>query len=405
MRLAVLTALLLVACGGGPPPGHPAGGDTPAPEAITVVEVAPVERGAVADVLVTSAVVESEAQADLLPVATGIVRAIHAEEGDAVREGDVLAVIDNVSLEAGAERATAELARQEEELARLETLFAQGAVSERELTEARYRLDTARTTAREARRSEGQTRITAPFDGVVAARDIRLGELASSGSRAFQVVDLARLRVVAALPERDVSRVRVGQPARLVSAYDPSVGATGSVERIAPVIDPGTGTFRVTIALDPGQGALRPGQYVSVHLEVDRRTDVVVVPRQALAWEDGLPVVYRMVEKSPEEDTDAAEPEQVASGWSWPWAAEAAQADDTDAEEPEVTFVADRVLLEVGLLDTERVEVVKGVVPGDEVVVVGQSNLKEGARIVTPAMKAELDRKRAADADADGAEG
>ncbi len=373
-RVAPLLWGLLLGCGG----FDRSASDADGPEPVTVVEVAPVATGEVSETLVTSAVVESEIQADLLPVTTGIVRSIHVEEGDRVEAGALLAVIDNVSLEAGAERASAELRHLEQELARLERLYTQGAISQRELTDARHRLDTARSSSREAQRSHGQTRITAPFDGVVAFREIRVGELASSSQRAFQVVDLDRLRVVASLPERDLARVRVGQRARLVAAYDETIGAWATVERVGPVVDSASGTFRVTLALEAEQSALRPGQYVSVRLEVDRRRDVVVLPRKGLAWEDGTPVAYRMAERPPEDEGD----EEEAPGW-----------------------IAERVRLSVGLVDDEGVEILDGLSPGDRVVVVGQSNLREGARIRTPGMQAEHERRQAEDAAADGAEG
>ena len=83
-------------------------------------------------------------------------------------------------------------------------------------------------------------------------------------------MDLSALRVVASLPERDLSRVRVGQTAKLISAYDDAVWTTGSVSRIAPIVDSMSGTFRVTLSLAPEQQVLRPGQFVSVELEVER---------------------------------------------------------------------------------------------------------------------------------------
>ncbi|MBW1877483.1 MAG: efflux RND transporter periplasmic adaptor subunit [Deltaproteobacteria bacterium] len=406
MRVSILA--LLLGCGQGPGAGvnHDDGDPEKAPEPVSVVEIASVDRGEVSDLLVTSAVVESEAQADLYPEATGVVVSIHRDEGDPVQAGDLLAVIDNASLDAGAQRSRDDLERLVGEYARLEGLYRKGAVSERELTETRYQLESARTSAREASRSHGRTRLTAPFDGVVAARDVRVGELASSGRRAFQVVDLERLRVVAALPERDIARVQVGQTARLVSAYDEDMWTPGVVIRVAPVVDATSGTFRVTVALESNQSSLRPGQYVSVELEVDRHQEVVVIPRKALIYEDGTPIVYRMIPKpeEDEEDEDASK-EEVAFHFSWPWARAAA---DTDEEEEELKsdWIAERVVVGVGLVDALSVEVLEGVQPGDNVVVVGQSNLKDGAAVLTPALKAESEaRKAAAEAAAGSEEG
>lgn len=334
----------------------------------TVVEVSPAAAGSVADVLTSSATVQSEAEANLFPAATGTVKEVRVEEGDPVRRDQVLAVIDNATLQAGSTRASAEVERLAADVARLEELFARGAVSERELSDARYSLETARTSAWEAGRSSGQTRIKSPIDGIVSVREIRVGELATSGARAFQVVDLARLRVIAALPERDLARVTPGQPVKLVSAYDTDVFTQGTVTRVAPVVDPTSGTFRVTVDLDPEQATLRPGQFVTVEIEVDRHDDVLVVPRQAIVWEDGTSVVYRMIDAPEDEDTGDADAEPVAD-------------EDTDGDTEGPQFVAERVVVELGLVDEISAEILTGIETGDPIVTVGQTNLRDGAPI------------------------
>lgn len=329
---------------------------------VTVVSVEPVVRGSVSEQLTTTSVVEAERSADLVPVSPGVVLSVHADDGDRVRRGDLLAVLESVSLSAGADRSRAEVARLEKQVADMKRLRERGAVSARELDDLEYQLASARTNAREASRSFGQTRLTAPFDGVVARRSVKVGELANQV--AFQIVDLSAMRVVVDLPERDVGRVAVGQPVVLESAYDAELKGSGTVSRMAPVIDATTGTFRVTVDVDPQDDlALRPGQFVNVHVEVDRHDGVLVVPRKALLWEDGKPIVYT---KAP-----APPPEPSADGTP-----------PAPAPEPgEPAFVAARTTLQVGLMDEDAVEVLGGVDEGAEVVVVGQSNLKDGARI------------------------
>lgn len=393
-RFSALLLLALAACsfggggggeGGDWGKGQGWGGGKKKVEAATVVELEAVATGSVSDLLLTSALVESEHAANLVPSATGVVLSIHKDEGDTVKRGDLLAVLENVSLDAGAERARAEVTKLEAQATEMEALFARGAVSQREVEDLQYQLQSARTSRREASRSHGNTRLTAPFDGVVASRTVKIGELASSGAAAFSIVDLSALRVIASLPERDVARVSVGQTARLVSAYDEELFAAGTVERVAPIIDASSGTFRVTIGLEDGQTALRPGQFVSVEVEVDRHQDVVVVPRRALVYEDGEPIIYRKAPRPPEEETDEGT-EEVAKkgGWGKP---------EPEGEEEEPAkpspWVAERVALEIGLTDAVWVEVTEGLAVEDEIIVVGQSNLRDGAPITTPEMKAE----------------
>jgi membrane fusion protein (multidrug efflux system) len=340
---------VLLACG---KPGE-SGKERDTPAVVTVVSVSDATEGDVVDVLTTTSVVEAEREADVVPITAGRVLSIHAGEGDAVERGDLLAVLESVSLSAGADRARAEVARLSRQVEDMRRLRERGAVSERELEDLEYQLQTARTNAREASRSYGQMRLTAPFDGVVARRDVKVGELASGA--AFRVVDMSAMRVVVDLPERDVARVQVGQPVLLESAYDPDLVGKGIVTRVSPVIDATTGTFRATIELQ--EGALRPGQFVNAHIEVDRHRDVLTVPRDALVWEDGKPVVFVMV-PAPEDETD-----------------------DGASDGGDPGFVAARTSIQIGLLDENAAEVLDGVESGAEVVVVGQSNLKDGARI------------------------
>lgn len=347
--MTVLWAMLL-ACGGDPT------GDTDVEEArVTVVETEAAALGSVAERITTTAVVQAVRSADVSPVNPGVVKSIHADDGDEVVRGQLLAILENVALESGTGRSRAEVARLKQQLKNMEQLAAQGAVSQRDLDDLRYQLESAQRNAREASRSFGQTRLTAPFDGVIARRDVKVGEIAQG--RAFQVVDLDDLEVKVDLPERDVTRVATGQPVQLVSAYDVEVQGLGTVSRVAPVIDPATGTFRVTVGVEPGQ-PLRPGQFVNTHLEVSRVNDVLVVPRNALIWEDGRPLVFVL-----------GEPEAI----------------DTDAPPPPPNAkMAKRTLVELGLLDDDHAQITKGLDEGDEVIVIGQATLKDGAYVRVP---------------------
>jgi multidrug efflux pump subunit AcrA (membrane-fusion protein) len=284
----------------------------------------------------------------------------------------------------------------EAQLAELEALAAQGAVSAREVRDLGFQLETARASLAETGASARQTRLVAPFDGVVAVRDVRVGEPAGAGKRAFQIVDLSTLRVTASLPERDVQRVAVGQRATLVAAYDDKLTAGATVSRVSPVVDANSGTFQVMLTLDAG-APLRPGQYVSVRLEVDRHAGVLVVPRGALVYDNGRPGLYRVRPAPPEaadeegkdEKDGAEEGDEAGGGWfaGWFGGGEEPEADDDDAPAPEdegPAEVAERVDVGVGLADALTAEILSGVSEGDRIVVVGQATLKDGARVREP---------------------
>lgn len=391
MRLFfVLTLGAVLACSAG---GEAEGGDKgkdkadddPPADPRTLVDVATVALGTVGDHVVASAAVESEAQAALVPETTGVVTGIYAEEGDAVAKGQLLAVIASPQLDAAYQRATAELERATADAESAERLFAQGAIARAELETAQRALAAARTAHQEASQTRGFTRLESPIAGVVATRSIRFGETAGP-TPAFTVVDPERLRVVVALPERDLARVAVGQPATIVSAYDEAVGASGRVERVAPVVDAQTGTVRVTVSIDPGQTVLRPGQYVSVRVEVARHEAVLTVPRRAVVWEEGRSFVYTLLEGPPPGEEDEAEEEPEAEekkgGWSFNFGG-----DEEEEKEPEVPGPyrrAHRVPVTLGFEDGTLAEVVEGVAAGEQVVTVGNQALRDDARVRLP---------------------
>lgn len=364
------------------------------PDQRVLVETAVVETGSVADHLVTTGVLESEAQADISPEASGTVTRINVEEGDFVNAGQVLATIENASLNAGADRAGIELERTREALAEAQSLHGQGALSDAELRDARNAVRVAEATYAEARASAGFTRLKSPIAGTVSLRNVRVGELAQPGAPAFQVVDLDRLRVIVQLPEKDLPKVEAGLPVTLTGAYDDVAGATGTVERVSPVVDATSGTVRVTIRVDAEGATLRPGQFVKVRVEVGRHDAVLTLPRRGLIWEDGEPIAWTVVdapepEPAAEPETDPAEDEAEEAGWSWPWQDDET-ADEEDAEEerdpwegiPRRSVVKNR--LEIGFVDPEKVEVVSGLALGDDVVVLGNTSLRAETLVKLP---------------------
>ena len=429
LLLLVVLTLLLAACGCGGDGGnghgkHGGNGDDdepPPPDPRTLIEAAQVSTGAVGQYVVSSAVVESEAAVDLLPETSGVVTSVKVEEGDAVHKGQVLAVIENPNLEATLERAAAELARVEQTYGELLRLREANAVSERELLDAHHALETARTSHDEAKRMGAYTRLVSPIDGHVAARYVKYGQVVGPASPAFRVVDLSELRVVAQLPERDLARIRAGQPAQLIPVYDEELVVPGEVLRLSPVVDAQTGTFRVTVAPVGDQGLLRPGQFVSVRIQVDHHEGTMVLPRRAVLYDRGEPYVFRVVEApvEEEEEQDEAEEDQeedveddgfiakikakIAEFQDKAAQAQGMGGDEEEEELPGPKRQAERVDIELGFLEVENVEVMAGLEPGDLVVSLGHEALRDEARVRLPEdpTMAEIMEQRKAEAEAE----
>ncbi len=411
LLLALLLLVLAVGCGGGPGgegQGKEGEEDEFKPDPRTLVEALPADVGGVGQYVVSSATVESEAEVDLVPETNGIVTAVRAEEGDSVRRGQVLATIENPNLDAGFERAKAELERAEQSYDELRRLSEVGAVSERDLLDAHHALVTARASFDEARATKAFTHLVSPIDGTVAVRDIRFGQTASAAARAFQVVDLDRLRVVVQLPERDLARVALGQPALLVPVYDSQLEVAAQVARISPVVEPNSGTFRVTVVPQAPDRLLRPGQFVSVRVQVDHHDQALTIPRRAVLYDRGAPYVFRVEQAPPElkkgeegdkeeeeegEEGDGEEEEEEEPGfWEQVQAkltelkgkGEGEEEEEKEDEPPGPKRVARKLPIEVGFVEVEIVEVIGGLEEGDLVVTLGHEALRDEARVRLP---------------------
>lgn len=346
--LIIILCLLLAACSGGKGEESKEGDsaeddDDSAQEEearATPVKVAAVEAGPIDQTIASSATVDAEERADILIEVNGTVESISVEEGDDVGQGAVLARLKNPTLKGELQRADAALQRAGEEFEALKKLSEQGFVARNDYETAAHSYDTAKVTAQQAKDSHAALELQSPIRGTISSRQIRFGEAVTPGRLAFQVVNLDKLRVEVNLPEKDLARLRVGQNARIRSEVLEGIEAAGRLERISPVVDPATGTVKVTVAIDRGDTPLRPGMFVNVDLIVDTHEQALLVPKRAIVYDEGEPLAF------------------VIEG-------------DT----------AKRTPLEIGFSDRDRVEVTSGVALGDRLVIVGQSLLRDGAEV------------------------
>jgi RND family efflux transporter MFP subunit len=268
------------------------------------------------------------AEVDVGSRVSGVVRSIPVKIGDPVRRGDLLATIDPTEFDAqiAEARAELELAEAQLELAlsfheRTASLAAQGVLAETELSSAAGDLEVARArVARErARVSSAQirldyTEIRAPIPGVIADVTTREGETVAASFAAptfVTIVDLDRLEVQAYVDETDIGRIFVGMPATFtVDTYpDAEFGATVAAINPKAELEDGVVDYIVVLTFE-GQDScvLRPEMTAHVRLQVDRRVDVLTLPRTAIRRESGRPFVR--VERAGEWVDQAIEP-----GW------------------------------------------------------------------------------------------
>ena len=213
--------------------------------------------------LTLPALVYSDLDAEITARAAGVVSRVAAELGDAVRARQVLAVLEDARETARLEAARAAVERARAEHARVESMHKSNVITQAELDEARYQLSTAEAALRIAEVDLEHTRVLAPFAGVVTRRYAGQGRPVHEGEPLFRVTALQPLRALARLPEREARGLRRGTVGLLVADNGNEVEAT--VIRIAPAVDPGSGTVEVLFSI-PRPGPFLPGSSATLRL-------------------------------------------------------------------------------------------------------------------------------------------
>jgi len=206
---------------------------------------------------------------------------LRVREGDRVKEGEVLARYDDQILRAELDKANAALGQAELDHRRNKQLKAKGFVSEDAVSRAATTLEIARAEARLLAVRLQHMTITAPFDGVVAKRNVDPGNVTPQYSHLLTVIDPSRLVTDVNVSELVMRYLSVGAPAQVrIDALGKALHP-GKIVRIHPTIDPATRTGHIEVVLNPVPRGARPGQFCRVVLSTGSR-EWLVVPLAAL---------------------------------------------------------------------------------------------------------------------------
>lgn len=336
--LVVPGVLALGACGKGQGEGGEAAEAAKAPEAVPV-EVAAVARRPIAASYTGSAPLEARGESQVVAKTSGVALRVHAEEGQFVEAGQVLVQLDSARAQLQAAQSAAQVRKLQANYARALKLAEQSLISANDLDQLKYDLENARAANRLANLEVSYSNVRAPIAGVVAQRSIKPGNFVQINTPIFRIVDAGRLEATLNVPEREVASLKPGMTVQLQVDALPGRNFSGSIDRIAPVVDAGSGTFRVITAFENG-GVLQPGMFGRFRIEHDQRTDALVMPRTALLEDEGEAAVYAVRENK-----------------------------------------AVRVPVKLGYMDGQWVEVTKGLKAGEQVVTAGKVALREGSAV------------------------
>ncbi|HUG52836.1 MAG TPA: efflux RND transporter periplasmic adaptor subunit [Vicinamibacteria bacterium] len=315
-----------------------------------VVSTEAVSVGSISVFTTATANLVAEDEVKILAEAEGKVVRLLVEEGDFVPKGGTLCLIDPADAALAVQKAELGVPFAQLTLDRSEQMAAEKLISSQELDKARYERDLAVQTLAEARHRLRKTTVTAPFAGRVTVRKVQPGQNLKLGEELFTFADFDPLVARIFLPEREVLGLAAGREVRLTLRAAGETRFRGRIRQVSPVVDTASGTVKVTVEAVQPPAQVRPGAFVSVEVLRETRTDALLVPRPAIVRELQEAYVF------------------VAEGKT-----------------------ARKRIVELGLEEGDRVEVLSGLAAGETVVTAGQGGLKDQSPITvapaTPAKK------------------
>ncbi|MDX1671768.1 MAG: efflux RND transporter periplasmic adaptor subunit [Balneolaceae bacterium] len=304
------------------------------------VEVSEAMRGNISAYYSTTATLEAEEEAMAVAKVRGIVKSINVEEGDYVQTGEILAQLEDEQLEIEAKRAKATMDRLYNEYQRNKELYEKKLISVETYENSKFEYESQEAAYELAKLKVEHSSIRAPISGVVSERLIKVGNMINADQEVYQITDFDPLLAVLHVPEHELSKLRKGQTALIHVDAIKNQSFNGEVLRISPVIDPETGTFKVTVAVKDRSNQLKPGMFGRVRIVYDTRENALMVPKNAIMAEDGFNSVYVINEN-----------------------------------------MAYRRNVETGYVNGEHIEITGGLQQGDTVVTIGQSSLQDSALV------------------------
>jgi membrane fusion protein, multidrug efflux system len=284
----VIVLSLALACGGEPGPSRAARGtETGSIGAAPPTSLITADTATVQVPLVLPSQLYVEHDATIYARSPGIVEAILVDLGSKVTAGQTLARLESTDQRIALAQAEEKLLNTTQTVERQRALKAADVTTEAESERAEFEHRDASLRLRQAQRDLALTRIVAPFAGVVTARKTRLHRLVSSGDTLFRLTALSPVLAAVHVPEAAASGLGIGTVAEVVGQG----GATAQarIVRASPTIDPASGAREIIVQITGG-ARLTPGGSVTVRLGAERR-QVVAVPRSAVG-KDGYALVW-----------------------------------------------------------------------------------------------------------------
>lgn len=272
---------------------------------------------------------------DITPAASGVhIERILADVGDPVRAGQLVVTLDPTQYN----QQCVQLRTIENDYNRLKPVYDAGGISSQQIDQAKARLDMQREVVANLKRN---IEVHSPITGVVTARDYEPGDLFAQ-KPILHIMQIDPLKIIVNISEQFFPNVRVGMPVALHVDIFPEERFEGRVALIHPALDPATRTFTVEVRVPNPRHTLRPGMYARTVFDMGQKTGVMVsdvaIRKQHGSSERFLYVIRK-------------------------------------------DSVAERRSVEVGRQVDDRIDILSGVAPGEQIAVTSLSKLYDGAKV------------------------
>lgn len=367
LGLALIALIILQACGGSS--GRQQNFPGARGQQGTSVEIRTVTQQDISRQIRSFGTVRAQDIVQVTPQVSNRITRIYANLGDTVRQGQALAKIYDATVQDQVQQAQAQLEqsranfeRDSLQFARQQKLLERDLISQSEFENVRAtyqnskaQLQSSRANLTQSRENLENTVIRSPVYGVVIARNVTQGDLASSGQVAFEIGNLTGLETSVYLPLEEWKRVEVGQPVSFSLSNEEESPARGRVTHISPRLDPTTGLGEVIITFTEKGPSIFQGVLVETIINVETHQNTVVIPRSALVEN-----VQTLIE--PESNTI-----QIERTYS----AFVVQGDS----------VAIKRDLTLGIEQGDQIEVLNGLQAGEQIVITGQTSLEDSSKV------------------------
>ncbi|MDJ0838111.1 MAG: efflux RND transporter periplasmic adaptor subunit, partial [Acidobacteriota bacterium] len=300
IRMSIfMFVMLLLGCGADAPQnasndrgprGGQQGRQRPAPKAVPIA-VTKVIVGEAASLYTTTATLEAEAHAQVLARTSGVVRRILHEEGDEIREGAVLLELEDETQKLELKQAVLRRESLTAQYNRQKKMQAQGIVSPQQFEDIENSYNQAVASVEQAELALSYTKIRAPFSGRMVRRLVDLGAHVQSGTPLFEMMDVTPLLARVHVPSNRMGGISEGQSLRMVLDSN-ATELQARIRLVSPIVDPNTGTVKVTAEIPNYPAGTRPGDFAEVSIVTERRDNAMLVPSEAVFEEQGRNVLY-----------------------------------------------------------------------------------------------------------------